>query len=203
MMAALRNVLFIMVDQLRWDHVGAYGGSPVPTPHIDALARRGALLRHAFVQGPVCGPSRMSYYTGRYVASHGARWNRVPLSAAQWTLGDYLRPLGLRATLAGKSHVLPDTAALDRAGIEIESERGALLREGASRPSSASTATARRTRAAAMPTSCAQRATQATTPGTTTWWRCRPRTAACARAGPCATRTCRPACAPSIPRRPT
>lgn len=134
MMTALRNVLFIMVDQLRWDHVGAYGGSPVPTPNIDALARRGALLRHAFVQGPVCGPSRMSYYTGRYVMSHGARWNRVPLSATEWTLGDYLRPLGVRATLAGKSHVLPDTAALERAGIEIESERGALLREGGFSP---------------------------------------------------------------------
>ncbi|RDI29252.1 arylsulfatase A-like enzyme [Pseudacidovorax intermedius] len=133
-MTVLRNALFIMVDQLRWDHVGAYGVSSVPTPHMDALARRGALMRHAFVQGPVCGPSRMSYYTGRYVLSHGARWNRVPLSSAEKTLGDYLRPLGVRATLAGKSHVLPDTDALDRAGIEIESERGALLREGGFTP---------------------------------------------------------------------
>jgi arylsulfatase A-like enzyme len=133
-MSGVRNVLFIMVDQLRWDYVGAYGASPVPTPHIDALARRGVLFRNAFVQGPVCGPSRMSYYTGRYVMSHGARWNRVPLSNAEKTLGDYLRPLGVKATLAGKSHVLPDTEMLDRAGIEVESERGALLREGGFAP---------------------------------------------------------------------
>jgi len=131
---AIRNVLFIMVDQLRWDHVGAYGCSPVPTPNIDALAARGALMRHAFVQGPVCGPSRMSYYTGRYVISHGARWNRVPLSRAEKTLGDYLAGRGIAATLAGKSHVLPDGEMLARLGIEIESERGALMREGGFSP---------------------------------------------------------------------
>ncbi|MCX7213853.1 MAG: sulfatase-like hydrolase/transferase [Burkholderiales bacterium] len=126
----LRNALFIMVDQLRWDHVGAYGRSPVPTPNIDRLAARGTRFDRAFVQGPICGPSRMSYYTGRYVMSHGARWNRVPLSAAQLTLGDYLSRAGIAATLAGKTHILPDTEGLDRMGIEIESERGALLREG-------------------------------------------------------------------------
>lgn len=133
-MTSIPNVLFIMVDQLRWDYLSAYGDSPVPTSNIDALARRGTLFRHAFVQGPVCGPSRMSYYTGRYVMSHGARWNRVPLSSAEKTLGDYLRPLGVKAILAGKSHVLPDTELLDRAGIEIESERGTLLREGGFSP---------------------------------------------------------------------
>jgi arylsulfatase A-like enzyme len=133
-MEPLRNALFIMVDQLRWDYLSAYGASPVPTPHIDALAARGVLWRQAFVQGPVCGPSRMSYYTGRYVMSHGARWNRVPLPAAELTLGDYLRGHGIAATLAGKSHVLPDMHALARLGVEIESERGALLREGGFTP---------------------------------------------------------------------
>jgi len=130
----LRNALFIMCDQLRWDHVGAYGCSPVPTASIDQLAAQGVRFDAAYVQGPVCGPSRMSYYTGRYVTSHGARWNRVPLSAAQHTLGDFLRAAGRHATLAGKSHVLPDTALLDRMGIEIASERGALLREGGFEP---------------------------------------------------------------------
>ncbi len=131
---ALRNLLFVMVDQLRWDYLGAYGRSPVPTPNIDRLARAGARFDRAFVQGPVCGPSRMSYYTGRYAMSHGARWNRVPLSLAEHTLGDYLAGTGIAATLAGKTHVLPDTHGLDRLGIEIESERGALLREGGFRP---------------------------------------------------------------------
>ena len=128
-MNAARNVLFIMCDQLRRDFVSCYGGH-VRTPHLDRLARRGVRFDNAFVQSGVCGPSRMSYYTGRYVNSHGATWNNVPLSAAEHTLGDYLRAAGRSATLAGKTHVLPDHAALARFGIEVESERGALLREG-------------------------------------------------------------------------
>jgi len=129
-MSAVRNVLFVMCDQLRRDFVSCYGPSPVPTPNLDRLAALGVRFDNAFVQSGVCGPSRMSFYTGRYVNSHGATWNRVPLSAAEYTLGDYLRGAGRTAALAGKTHVLPDTEALARFGIEIESERGALLREG-------------------------------------------------------------------------
>jgi arylsulfatase A-like enzyme len=129
-MTAVRNVLFVMCDQLRRDCVSCYGNSKVETPNIDRLASRGVRFDNAFVQAGVCGPARMSYYTGRYVNSHGATWNRVPLSAAELTLGDYLRAAGRTATLAGKTHVLPDTRALSRFGIEIDSERGALLREG-------------------------------------------------------------------------
>jgi len=129
-MTAVRNVLFVMCDQLRRDHVSCYGESRLETPNIDRLAARGVRFDNAFVQAGVCGPARMSFYTGRYVNSHGATWNRVPLSAAELTLGDYLRAAGRTAALAGKTHVLPDTDALRRFGIEIESERGALLREG-------------------------------------------------------------------------
>ena len=128
-MAAIRNVLFVMCDQLRRDHLSCYGGR-VHTPSLDALAARGVRFDSAYAQSGVCGPSRMSMYTGRYVSSHGATWNRVPLSLAEHTLGDYLRAAGRQATLAGKTHVLPDDEALARFGIEAQSERGALLREG-------------------------------------------------------------------------
>ncbi len=66
------------------------------TPNIDALAARGVRFTRAYVQSPVCGASRMSFYTGRYVQSHGASWNGVPLKVGEMTLGDYLRPLGVR-----------------------------------------------------------------------------------------------------------
>jgi arylsulfatase A-like enzyme len=128
-MSAIRNVLFIMCDQLRRDFVSCYGGR-VHTPNLERLAGRGVRFDHAYVQSGVCGPSRMSYYTGRYVSSHGATWNNVPLSIAERTLGDYLGAGGRMATLAGKTHVVPDTEAFARCGIELESERGALLREG-------------------------------------------------------------------------
>ena len=129
-MTAVRNVLFVMCDQLRRDHVSCYGESRVPTPNMDRLAKLGVRFDHAYVQSGVCGPSRMSYYTGRYVSSHGATWNRVPLSAAEYTLGDYLQTVGRKASLAGKTHVTPDVEAITRFGIDVESERGALVREG-------------------------------------------------------------------------
>ena len=129
-MSTVRNVLFIMCDQLRRDLISCYGGPRATRRISTALAARGVRFDNAFVQSGVCGPSRMSFYTGRYVNSHGATWNHVPLSVAEHTLGDYLRAAGRIATLAGKTHVLPDADALARFGIEAESERGALLREG-------------------------------------------------------------------------
>ena len=60
-----RNLLFVMCDQLRADHLSCYGHPSLKTPAIDALAARGTLFENAFVQSGVCGPSRMSFYTGR------------------------------------------------------------------------------------------------------------------------------------------
>ncbi|MBN9536231.1 MAG: sulfatase-like hydrolase/transferase, partial [Alphaproteobacteria bacterium] len=129
-MGKVRNVLFIMCDQLRADHLSCAGHPHLETPAIDALAKRGVRFPRAYVQSGVCGPSRMSYYTGRYMTSHGATWNRVPLSLHEKTLGDYLRPAGIEVALAGKTHMLPDLEALERYGIEGGSALDALLRAG-------------------------------------------------------------------------
>ena len=71
-MGKVKNVLFIMCDQLRADHLSCAGHPHLKTPAIDALAARGVRFPRAYVQSGVCGPSRMSFYTGRYVSSHGA-----------------------------------------------------------------------------------------------------------------------------------
>ncbi len=124
------NVLFIMADQLRWDHLSCAGHPYLHTPNIDALAARGVRFTQAYVSSGVCGPSRMSYYTGRYPISHGATWNRVPLPAGERTLGEYLRGGGLELWLAGKTHVMPDDEGLQRLAIEGDSELGTLLSRG-------------------------------------------------------------------------
>lgn len=129
-MTQTKNVLFIMADQLRWDHLGCAGHPWLKTPNLDALARRGVRFANAFVNSDVCGPSRMSYYTGRYPISHGATWNRVPLSVGELTLGEHLRGAGRRLALAGKTHVMPDTEGLSRLSIDGQSELGALLERG-------------------------------------------------------------------------
>lgn len=126
----VRNVLFVMCDQLRWDYLSCYGHPVLDSPHIDALAARGVRCDAAYVQSAVCVPSRMSYYTGRYVCSHGSTWNYVPLSVVQRTLGDFLEDAGMSATLAGKTHVIPDRLGLQRFGMDPESTTGRRYLDG-------------------------------------------------------------------------
>lgn len=123
----VRNILFVMCDQLRWDYLSLAGHPHLSTPHIDALAARGVTFERAYCQSPICGPSRMSFYTGRYMFSHGAGWNQYPLRVDEWTLGDYLRPLGLRVALAGKTHMREDAEGMARLGIDPGSALGVLV----------------------------------------------------------------------------
>ncbi len=60
------NVLFVIVDTLRPDHVGAYG-SQVQTPNIDALARRGLRFTRAFPEAMVTVPARRSIFSSRRI----------------------------------------------------------------------------------------------------------------------------------------
>jgi arylsulfatase A-like enzyme len=119
--AKARNVLWIMADQLRWDYLSCYGHPTLKTPNIDRLAERGVRFDRAYVQSPICGPSRMSFYTGRYVRSHGATWNGFPLRVGEPTLGDHLREIGVDCALVGKTHMIPDTEGMKRLGIDPES----------------------------------------------------------------------------------
>jgi len=124
-----KNILFIMCDQLRWDYLSCYGHPKLETPHIDSLAAKGVRFDRAYCQSPVCGVSRMSFYTGRYVNSHGASWNFVPLRVGEMTLGDHLRPRGIRTALVGKTHMRADYAGLTRLGVDLESQEGVLAAE--------------------------------------------------------------------------
>ncbi len=114
---APRNVLFIMCDQLRFDYLSCCGHPRLHTPNIDALAARGVRFTRAYVQSPVCGPSRMSFYTGRYMRSHGSNWNNFPLRIGEPTLGQHLKALGVRTALVGKTHMVADREGMERLGI--------------------------------------------------------------------------------------
>jgi len=124
-----RNILFVMCDQLRWDYLSCTGHPRLRTPNIDALASRGVLFARAYCQSPICGSSRMSFYTGRYVDSHGAAWNNFPLKVGELTLGDHLRPLGLRTALVGKTHMAADLEGMARLGIDPASAIGVRVAE--------------------------------------------------------------------------
>ena len=128
-MVKIRNILFIMADQLRWDYLSCYGHSHLKTPNIDSIAKKGVLFDSAYVQSPVCGPSRASYYTGRTVFSHGSTWNQVPLPIGELTIGDYLRKSGIRTGIVGKTHMKPDDEGMARLGINKDTEIGLIISE--------------------------------------------------------------------------
>ncbi|HZP40316.1 MAG TPA: sulfatase-like hydrolase/transferase [Candidatus Binatia bacterium] len=67
------DVIVIVVDTLRADHVGAYGYARPTTPRIDALAREGVLYTHAIAPGTWTVPSHAALFTGRPPTATGAR----------------------------------------------------------------------------------------------------------------------------------
>ncbi|MCC6364812.1 MAG: sulfatase-like hydrolase/transferase [Bryobacterales bacterium] len=103
------NVLWIMADQFRFDCLGANGNKLIRTPALDALAARSANFQNAFVQAPVCVPSRASYFTGRYPHSHKNRVNYTPLDSREALAQQMFHEAGYLIGSAGKLHYYPPT----------------------------------------------------------------------------------------------
>lgn len=119
------NILFIMYDQLRFDYLGCAGHPTLKTPNFDRVAAQGVRFTEAHVQSPICGASRMCFYTGRYASSHGAQWNGFPLRVGEHTLGDHLRRLGMGCYLIGKTHMVADAEGMARLGLSPDTVIGA------------------------------------------------------------------------------
>jgi len=114
------NILFIMTDQLRWDCIGANGNKLIQTPNIDRLAAEGANFTNTFVQSPVCVPSRVSFFTGRYPHAHRNRVNYTPLSHDEVLMQARLQKAGYTTVSVGKLHYHPPTVLeAKRTGFDI------------------------------------------------------------------------------------
>lgn len=69
------NVLVIVVDTLRADHLSTYGYDRDTSPHIDELARQGTVFDNAIAPSAYTLPSHASLLTGRYTYEHGVEWD--------------------------------------------------------------------------------------------------------------------------------
>ena len=98
------NILWIVADQLRADHVG-FGGAAVRTPTLDALAERGRVFDRAYVANPICMPNRCSMLTGRVPSAHGVVFNDRSLAWGANTFVRQLKDAGYHTALIGKSHI--------------------------------------------------------------------------------------------------
>lgn len=102
MSAGRPNVVVFVPDQLRADAVGVFGNPYVQTPNIDRLAARGARCANAFVQHPVCSPSRASFLTGWYPHVSGHRTLTHLLRADEPNFLKTFRDNGYHVTWVGE-----------------------------------------------------------------------------------------------------
>ncbi|HON58522.1 MAG TPA: sulfatase-like hydrolase/transferase [Smithella sp.] len=112
------NIIFILTDDQRWDHLGCMGHPFLKTPGMDRLVREGVHFTNAFCTTSLCSPSRASFLTGQYAHNHGVKDN---LSA--WdneknrTFFDNIKEAGYRNAFIGKWHMpgkIPKINSLDR-----------------------------------------------------------------------------------------
>jgi len=60
------NIIFILIDTLRRDHLGCYGNDWIQTPNLDALAEKSTTFDNAYLGSYPCMPARRDMWTGRY-----------------------------------------------------------------------------------------------------------------------------------------
>lgn len=106
------NVLLVVLDDMRWDALGAAGNPIVRTPHLDRLAREGVRFAQARVTTSICMVSRASILTGQYMSRHGITRFGTPLEpdAFAQTVPGVLRRAGYWTGHVGKYGIGPPRA---------------------------------------------------------------------------------------------
>jgi arylsulfatase A-like enzyme len=108
----LPNVIFILVDDMRWDQLSFNGHPFVQTPNIDRIGQEGVTFTNAFVCTPLCSPSRASFLTGQYPHKHriinNDRNGLSFISHKLVTFPQLLRRAGYKTAFIGKWHMGDD-----------------------------------------------------------------------------------------------
>jgi len=89
-----RNVILLLVDTLRPDHLSCYGSPRRTSPHLDRLASRGLTYSMARGQAPWTAASTGSLFTSLYPSRHGAERDRESLLSGCLTLAEVLADTG-------------------------------------------------------------------------------------------------------------
>lgn len=106
------NLLFIVADQFRADHLSCLGHPAIHTPHLDRLAAEGVCFTNHWANASPCGPSRACLLTGTYMSQHRSVRNGFPIAPGIGNLAQDLRALGLMPTVFGYTSTSPDPASI-------------------------------------------------------------------------------------------
>ena len=111
----MTNLILIDCHDLG-QHLGCYGWTSVPSPHLDALAAAGVRFLNGFCTAPQCSPSRAALYTGRYPHANGMFGLAHPpfawrLHAGEMHLARHLQQAGYLTAQIGVQHVTGHAAA--------------------------------------------------------------------------------------------
>lgn len=99
-----KNLLIIISDEHRKDAMGCVGHPIVKTPHLDALAARGAVFENAYTPSPMCVPTRASIACGDHVHKIGNWDSATPYDGKRRSWMRHLRDAGVEVTSIGKLH---------------------------------------------------------------------------------------------------
>lgn len=138
----IKNVLFILVDDLGYHDLSCMGSKYYETPHVDRIAEEGTVFRQGYATSAVCSPSRASIMTGKFTARHGItdwigaktgeKWSalnrhtqllppnyQTQLSAQDFTLAEALKEAGYTTFFAGKWHLGPEGSHPEDHGFDL------------------------------------------------------------------------------------
>ena len=109
------NILWYCTDQQRYDTIHALGNHYIHTPNLDRLVEEGVAFTKAYTQSPICTPSRATFLTGRYPASHHVHRNGCEYFPDQEVLVTrLLAEAGYDCGLIGKLHLSRAEHALEK-----------------------------------------------------------------------------------------
>ena len=95
-MAERLNVIVVVLDGARADHLSCYGYGRETTPFLDTVAREGVRFTHMVSTAPWTLPSHASLFTGLFATTHGATDEHRQLSRERATIAQVFKSAGYR-----------------------------------------------------------------------------------------------------------
>lgn len=109
-----RNVVFIVIDALRYDHLSQNGYARETTPRMDAWSSEGIIFDNAQAQAPWTKPSTATLLTSLYPSTHGVNPMTSAVPPAVDLLPAMLRRYGYRTAVLSANHFITPEFGFDR-----------------------------------------------------------------------------------------